>query len=89
MWLVPEYTSDPAEACTAFSTVPSANDPVSYLDNVKDVAVPQKITEVGLFRTSATAAYSFSAIRPFNQIGPRLEEMAESGHLYLVWNTGE
>lgn len=91
VWLVPEYTSLPHEACTEFVVSASFSGAVlpdgvlgSYLDGIKEDGVHEKITEVALYRSD-----THRNVKPIGYDGRSgdIKNVSDIRPLYLVWKT--
>lgn len=86
------------DACTKFVVSPTFTGSVSgtrtpgqpgypcYLDPVKDPYVLEKITEVGLYRTTVTAPVDAKSIG-YDGMSGDIRNLSTNNPLYLVWKS--
>lgn len=98
VWLVPEYTKIAKDACTKFVVASTFTGSVSqthtpgnpgypcYLDPVKDPSVLDKITEIGLYRTTVTTLVDAKSIG-YDGMSGDIRNLSTSKPLYLVWKS--
>lgn len=98
IWIVPEYTTAPHEACTAFNLTfggqHASDDNLAvhdgrhcYLVPVKDQAIKNKITEVALVRDEGTLSGSRILAKYQGITGNIKQHWSSLDELYLVWKT--
>lgn len=98
VWLVPEYTKIAKDACTKFVVASTFTNSVTqihtpsdprypcYLDPVKDLSVFEKITEIGLYRTTDSTPVSAKSIG-YDGMSGDIRNRSTANPLYLVWKS--
>lgn len=101
IWLVPEYTKDPSDACTSFTVATHSSGQSStlnldrthgthrYLVAVKNTEVLQKITEVALIRrTQYDGTLNITSLG-YDGMSTDIRNMSTNNPLYLMWKTAK